>query len=153
MKLIAMCLCAILCFVACGSKGSSSSGDFFSDASSAKVQVVEFLDPGSENPTTYRLGLEFKSAPMVGLNPIVLTLHAIVNEVTTIPIEDAMFALTPQMPSMGHGAPGSVNPVFISAGYYEGMLAFSMLGMWETTIVIARVGKGEIGRAIFQTEF
>ena len=47
----------------------------------------------------------------IGLNPVVVTLHESTDMgMTFTPVNDAAIALDPQMPSMGHGSPGSVNP-------------------------------------------
>jgi hypothetical protein len=87
----------------------------------------------------YVMALEFGSAPTVGLNPIVVTLHETQDlGMTFAPVSDATLVLDPQMPSMGHGSPGSVDPTLAAPGWYEGQLSFSMTGEWVTTITARR---------------
>lgn len=89
----------------------------------------------------YVMALEFQAAPKVGLNPVVVTLHETQDAGATFaPVNDAALVLDPQMPSMGHGSPGSVNPALVGDGWYEGQLSFSMPGDWETTITASRGG-------------
>jgi hypothetical protein len=71
---------------------------------------------------------------------------------TFVPVEGASLVLDPQMPSMGHGSPGNVNPTATVPGVYEGKLSFSMPGDWETTIT-ATIGGVAIGAPKFATTF
>lgn len=97
-----------------------------------------FVGAGSR----YVMALEFESAPMVGLNPVVVTLHETQDlGMTFAPVSDATLVLDPQMPSMGHGSPGSVDPTLVTAGWYEGELSFSMAGEWVTTITARRAAE------------
>jgi len=38
------------------------------------------------------------------------------------------------MPSMGHGASGSVQPTLLADGIYQGKVMFSMPGDWDVTV-------------------
>jgi hypothetical protein len=90
----------------------------------------------------YVMALEFESAPTTGLNPIVVTLHETHDlGMTFTPVSDATLVLDPQMPSMGHGSPGSEDPTLVSPGWYEGRLSFSMPGEWVTTITARRAAE------------
>lgn len=90
----------------------------------------------------YVMALEFVSTPTVGLNPVVVTLHETQDlGMTFAPVSDATLLLDPQMPSMGHGSPGSVDPTLVTAGWYEGELSFSMAGEWVTTISARRAAE------------
>ena len=89
----------------------------------------------------YVLSMNFVSAPVVGLNPIAVGLYATTDMgMNFTPVDDASFVLDPQMPSMGHGSPGSVNPTLVADGVYSGKLSFSMPGAWETTVTVNRGG-------------
>jgi hypothetical protein len=68
------------------------------------------------------------------------------------PVDDAQMALDPEMPSMGHGSPGSSDPILTTTGRYEGQLSFSMAGEWETTVTISRVSV-TVGMPVFTTNF
>ena len=71
---------------------------------------------------------------------------------TFAPVDDAAIALDPQMPSMGHGSPGSVSPTLTSLGRYTGKLSFSMPGEWETKITLTRGGQ-PLGSVTLKTTF
>ena len=89
----------------------------------------------------YVLSMNFVSAPVVGLNPIAVALYSTTDMgMTFTPVNDASFVLDPQMPSMGHGLPGSINPTLVADGVYSGKLSFSMPGAWETTVTVNRGG-------------
>jgi hypothetical protein len=75
-----------------------------------------------------------------------------VDMMTFAAVDDAAMALDPQMPSMGHGAPGSVNPTLSSPGVYRGAVAYSMAGTWETTLTVTRGGV-TLGAPVFTTTF
>ncbi len=68
------------------------------------------------------------------------------------PVTDAMVVLDPQMPSMGHGASGSVNPTPTTLGMYEGQVAFNMAGEWVTTVTFTEGGV-TLGAPAFTTIF
>jgi hypothetical protein len=102
----------------------------------------------------YVVGLKFTAAPTIGLNPVVVTFHETMDMgMTYLPVEDATIHLDPQMPAMGHGSPGSVDPVRVSAGRYEGKLSFSMAGTWVTTLTLARPGADPLGSVAVTTTF
>jgi hypothetical protein len=136
--------------------GVTPAGGSRLDASFADLQVA---DRGEAKTFTsgmskYVLALDFKAPPRVGLNPVVVTLHETQDMgMTFTPVNDATFVLDPQMPSMGHGSPGSVNPTLVSDGWYEGQLSFSMTGAWETTITASRPGVSPLGSVMIATTF
>ena len=45
-------------------------------------------------------------------------------------VDDLVISVTTEMPSMGHGSAGSVNPVRGEDGLYRGTVVFSMAGDW-----------------------
>ncbi len=121
-------------------------------ADSGRAKVLATTDPATATVTKYQASLNFVGAPQVGLNPIVFTLHRM-QDMTTFPsVDDAIISLDPQMPSMGHGSPGSVDPTLTAPGRYEGLLSFSMTGEWKTTASIQRAGV-VLGTPVFTTNF
>jgi len=121
-------------------------------ADSGRAKTFLYTDPATSAQTKYVASLNFSKPPKVGLNTVVLTLHERVDAMTFVPVLDATMTMDPQMPSMGHGSPGSVNPTATSQGRYEGQLSFSMAGAWETTVAVERGGVA-VGKATFATEF
>ena len=119
---------------------------------SGRAQVFTYTDSVTSVATKYVSSLNFTNSPQVGLNPIIFTLHQMQDATTFSPIEDAALVVDPQMPSMGHGSPGSVNPTGTSLGCYEGKVSFSMAGTWETTVSVSQAGVS-LGTPKFTTTF
>jgi len=105
-----------------------------------RAKVFKFTDPSTSAVTKYVASMNFEAAPKVGLNPIVVTMHEMKDMMTFAPCDDMAIALDPEMPAMGHGSPGSVDPVLASPGRYEGKLSFSMPGDWQTTLTMTHAG-------------
>lgn len=121
-------------------------------ADSGRSKVFSYTDPATSTTTKHVSSLNFAGAPQVGLNPVVFTLHRM-QDMTTFPsVDDAVVSLDPQMPSMGHGSPGSVDPTLTAPGRYEGQLSFSMTGEWKTTVSIQRADV-VLGTPVFTTNF
>jgi hypothetical protein len=121
-------------------------------ADSGRARTFTWFDPDLTVTTKYVSSLDLEAAPKVGLNPVVVTLHRMQDMMTFVSVDDAAITLDPQMPSMGHGSPGSVDPAFASSGLYRGQLSFSMAGDWETTVTFKRSGV-TIGAPKFTTTF
>jgi len=119
---------------------------------SGRAQVLSYTDPATSTIIRYVTSLNFTDSPKVGLNPIVFTLHKMQDMMTFLPVDDATLVLDPQMPSMGHGSSGSVNPTPTSLGRYEGKLSFSMVGTWDTTVTVSQAGV-TLGTPKFTTTF
>jgi hypothetical protein len=102
----------------------------------------------------YLLAVRFDAGLVAGLNPFTASLHESADAgVSWAPVADAAMAVEPFMPSMGHGASGSVAPApTATAGEYRGVLAFSMSGDWETTFTVSRAGE-ELGRPVITVYF
>lgn len=135
-----------------GATTAEASFEALTVADSGRAKVFSFTAPGAAAATKVVTSLNFTAPPRVGLNPVIVTLHTMQDALTFAPIEDAELALDPQMPSMGHGSPGSVDPTHSSLGRYEGKLSFSMAGPWETTLTISRGGT-TLGAPKFETSF
>lgn len=100
------------------------------------------------------VSLAFVKGPLIGLNPVVVTVHETADMgMTFTPVNDATIAMDPQMPSMGHGSTGNVNPAHVADGWYEGTLSFTMTGTWETTLTLTRPGVDPFGTVVITTTF
>jgi hypothetical protein len=119
---------------------------------SGRLQAFTYTDPVTSVATKYVTSLNFVNPPKVGLNPIVFTVHFKQDMMTFPSVDDAELALDPEMPTMGHGSPGSVNPTLAAPGRYEGQLSFSMAGEWQTTVSMIRGGV-TVGAPMFATTF
>ncbi len=125
-------------------------------ATFANLQVADTgLARTFENGTSkFVVSLSFQQGPAVGLNPVVVTLHETTDMgMTFAPVNDATVKLDPQMPSMGHGSVGSIDPLKVSDGRYEGKLSFSMAGTWVTTLTLSRPGIDPLGSVAITTTF
>jgi hypothetical protein len=118
----------------------------------ADVSVFSRTDPLSSVTERYVASLNFLTSPAVGLNLIAVTLHQTQDTLTFLPVDDATVVLDPQMPAMGHGSPGSVNPTLYSSGLYQGKLSFSMAGTWQTTVTFSEEAT-VLGTPIFAMTF
>jgi hypothetical protein len=119
---------------------------------SGRLQAFAYTDPVTTVATKYFTSLNFVNPPKIGLNPIVFTVHFRQDMMTFPSVDDAEIALDPEMPAMGHGSPGSVNPSLSAPGRYEGQLSFSMAGQWQTAVTIVRGGV-TVGAPMFATTF
>lgn len=122
-------------------------------ADTGRAKSFTFTDPTTSATTKYLVSLNLKAAPKVGLNPVVVTFHRMQDMMTFVPVDDATIALDPQMPSMGHGSPGSVNPTLTAPGRFEGQLSFSMAGDWQTTISLSKSTGESLGSVTIATTF
>lgn len=90
--------------------------------------------------------LTFDGQPKVGKNKYSVTVHRpeTAEKMRFLPAVDLALVGTPEMPSMGHGSSGNVNPVHVRGGVYQGTVNFSMLGDWVLHLTL----KGANGAAL-----
>jgi len=71
-------------------------------------------------------------AAKVGSNAYTVSVHQPKDmmKMEFVPVTDLTIVGTPEMPSMGHGSSGNVNPVHTADGLYTGTANFSMAGDW-----------------------
>ena len=83
--------------------------------------------------------LGYAEAPHTGANPVVITAHQAKDATMTefITVDDLVFTLTPEMPSMGHGAAGSMKPTRGEDGLYRATVVLSMPGDWVLHLGVA----------------
>jgi hypothetical protein len=97
----------------------------------------------------YVVSLYFPAAPKVGLNDYQVTVHKISADMMTFdPVADATIKGTPEMPSMGHGSTGNVDPAHTTGAFYIGKVNLSMPGDWRLTLEVTLAG-AVIGSAVF----
>lgn len=75
-----------------------------------------------------------------GLNDFEITIHK--KGMDEFPeINNYTVEIEPEMPSMGHGSPNNVNPVYTANGHYVGKVNFTMSGLWQVNIKLYKNGK------------
>lgn len=86
-------------------------------------------------------------APGVGRNEYTVSAHRASDAgmMRFEPVTDLTLTATPEMPSMGHGSSGNVDPVHRADGLYEGVASFSMAGDWALHVDVT-AGGAEAGR-------
>ena len=107
------------------------------------IQVAEtnmkknlvFDDDGTQAIYLVTLNLEQTE---VGLNDFILTVHRKESMMSFPAVNDLQISINPQMPDMGHGSEGNVNPVNIGNGKYDGKVAFNMTGYWTIDFLFSR---------------
>lgn len=92
----------------------------------------------------------YPSTPKVGANEVVVTAHKAMDmaKMRFATVDDLVFTVTPEMPSMGHGSNGNVNPVRGDDGLYRGTVVFSMPGDWVVHLGV-RGGDTDLGTSDF----
>jgi hypothetical protein len=74
--------------------------------------------------------------PKVGANDFELAVYKKQTSYIFIPATEYTFSAEPEMPSMGHGSPGNVNPALISPGHYKGLVNYTMTGDWRINLTV-----------------
>lgn len=87
------------------------------------------------------IAVSFPAEPHVGRNELEVTAHMEQEGTGYMPATDAAFKLTTQMPSMGHGVAGNVNPTLSDDGVYRGSAIFTMPGDWVLQLDVSMHGE------------
>jgi hypothetical protein len=74
--------------------------------------------------------------PEVGVNDFEVCIHKKMGMMDWPAATNMMVEIEPEMPTMGHGSPGNVNPVHTANGHYVGAVNFTMTGMWYVNMTI-----------------
>lgn len=90
-------------------------------ASDGTVLVVSYVEP---------------LQPKVGINDFEITIHRRASQMSFVPADNLSIVMVPEMPSMGHGSPNNINPVFAANGHYKGKVNFTMTGDWKVNLDI-----------------
>ena len=110
-----------------------------------------FLDADS-NEVIYIVTANGLEAPKVGLNDLIITVHKKQTMMSFPEVADLSVSINPQMPDMGHGSEGNVDPVYSENGKYEGRVAFSMTGYWTIDFTFSQ-GSEELGTVQYAVNF
>lgn len=93
------------------------------------------------------------SAPKVGMNEIEFTIHRKASMMDWPADDSYSIEITPEMPSMGHGSPGNVNPVSSGNGHYKGKVNFTMTGEWRVNVLVKKDGEDVSQNLFFNITF
>lgn len=116
-------------------------------ASTARKDLVVPSDPSMKIIVT----LNFDSAPKVGHNPFTLTVHKKTQMgMVWEPMSDWTIEVTPEMPTMGHGSPGNIDPVHVAAGRFDGSVNLTMGGLWHITFDFKDAGAASMGSVKYE---
>lgn len=110
------------------------------------------FEDADSNQVIYIVTLNGLDEPSVGLNDLVLTVHKKQTMMSFPEVSDLTVTIDPQMPDMGHGSEGNVDPVYSENGKYEGGVAFSMTGYWTIDFAFSR-GSAELGTIQYAVNF
>lgn len=88
--------------------------------------------------TRYFVTMKRIEAPKVGMNDCEFLVHKRQSMMSFPCVTDVTLEMTPDMPSMGHGSPGNVNPTHSSMGHYRGTVNFTMTGDWRITVLVKK---------------
>ncbi|NJM15360.1 MAG: hypothetical protein HC896_08245 [Bacteroidales bacterium] len=86
----------------------------------------------------YFISLIAPMQPEAKLNDLEFTVHTKKSMMDFPAVNDLKIVFEPTMPSMDHGSPNNVNPVFISNGHYKGKVNFTMTGWWQLDIDVIK---------------
>ena len=86
----------------------------------------------------YFISYFFPNDPKVGVNDFTVVVNKMETMMSFPAVENFSFELTPLMPSMGHGSPNNINPVYTESGHYEGKVNFTMTGDWRLNLDVNR---------------
>ncbi|MCF6237296.1 MAG: FixH family protein [Candidatus Marinimicrobia bacterium] len=101
------------------------------------------------NQVFYVITLNGLSDPQVGSNDFTLTVHQKTSMMSFPEAADMVITVDPQMPSMGHGSDGNIDPEYTENGKYEGIVTFSMTGYWTVDFSFAQNGE-ELGTVQYE---
>ena len=79
-------------------------------------------------------------SPKTGINDAELLVYQKNTDNTFDYASEYTFEMDPFMPSMNHGSPNNVNPVYTTNGRYNGKVNFTMSGLWQLKITLRKNG-------------
>jgi len=112
--------------------------------STTPSQVISFQAASGQR---YYLSYLFPKGMKVGVNDFEVIAYTY-NDQGFIPAETLSIGFAPEMPSMGHGSPNNVNPVYGENGHYKGKANFTMTGDWRLNLELKN-GETELGPRYF----
>lgn len=93
----------------------------FTDAISSNVYIVALIEP---------------MEPKIGVNDFVVGFYVKETMMSFPEVANMNIEIEPEMPTMGHGSPNNVDPVYTADGRYEGKVNFTMSGYWKVNMLI-----------------
>jgi hypothetical protein len=108
--------------------------------SNPAVAVMKSFIVAADDSTKILMSLLQPMSPQIGLNDFEITLHKMQDMMTFPAVNDYTVQIEPEMPSMGHGSPNNVNPVFTANGHYAGKVNFTMTGFWRVHVKLYKNG-------------
>lgn len=100
----------------------------------AETKLYSFVS--ALNQKKYFMSLIEPLSPKVGINDFDITIHEKKSMMSFPAVNDLTIEIEPEMPSMDHGSPNNVNPIFLENGHYSGNVNFTMTGWWRVNITI-----------------
>ena len=121
------------------------------------VRKIVLIDSVMTNGTLklikYPISLVKPNEWKVGMNTFEITIHLMQDMMTFPATNDFTVQIIPEMPSMGHGSPNNVNPVYTSIGHYVGKVNFTMTGPWRVNMLIKKSSWTVARKAYFDITF
>jgi hypothetical protein len=103
-------------------------------AEPAESRMFSFIDLISTN--TYIVALIEPMEPKIGVNDFVVGFYVKETMMSFPEVANMNIEIEPEMPTMGHGSPNNVDPVYTADGRYEGKVNFTMSGYWKVNMLI-----------------
>jgi len=119
-----------------------------------KIVVIDsVLNAGVLTQTKYPISLVVPSSWKVGINPFEITVNMMQDMMNFPACSDLTVEITPEMPSMGHGSPNNINPVYATNGHYIGSVNFTMTGDWRIHLTLKKGDRVISNKAYFDIVF
>lgn len=104
------------------------------------TSVMKVFSASTADNSKLVLSMLEPAAPKVGMNDIEFTIHRKASMMDWPADDSYTIEITPEMPSMGHGSPGNINPVSSGNGHYKGKVNFTMTGEWKVSVLLKKDG-------------
>jgi len=88
-------------------------------------------------------------APPVGAQPFEVFAMERMAAMEWPALEDLKLTIKPWMPTMDHGSPNNIHPIFTGGGHYLGQINFTMPGYWTVTVVASQ-DDNVLGEVVFE---
>lgn len=116
---------------------SNTSESFIVPISVIQPELSRVIVTSSDlDNTRLIIGYVEPKTPSVGANDFTIAIYTMENMMSFVPINNLTVEIEPEMPSMGHGSSGNINPVFTKNGMYEGTVSFNMTGDWRIHLTL-----------------
>ncbi len=100
----------------------------------AEARLYSFLST-TDNSKIF-VALVEPVSPKTGLNPFNVVVYKKETMMNFPAVAQLSIEIDPEMPTMGHGSPNNVDPVYVDHGHYNGTVNFTMTGYWKVNMVI-----------------